>query len=117
MRKNKMVPTCLGLEGALDMKDPKVVLLVEAAMVWIESHTNFIFGAEQPVPANVRLFILKFCEVMECTPGVASESIAGISQSFFEGGNGQVLKEYAAELLSEWYKNGAFLPAKKRWFG
>ena len=73
----------------------------EAALEWIGKNTTFDTTIE-PLPASVEMFIGKYAEVMGLRPGVASESISGLSQSF-TGDISTLLKQYASELIGEEY--------------
>lgn len=73
----------------------------EAALEWISSNTTFDVSTE-PLPASVEMFIEKYSQVMELRPGVSSESISGLSQSF-SGDISSLLKQYASELIGEEY--------------
>lgn len=73
----------------------------EAALEWITSNTTFDVSTE-PLPASVELFLSKYIEIMGLRPGVSSESISGLSQSF-SGDISSLLKQYASELIGEEY--------------
>lgn len=73
----------------------------ESALEWISKNTTFDVTAD-PLPASVEMFIGKYAEVMGLRPGVASESISGLSQSF-SGDISTLLKQYASELIGEEY--------------
>lgn len=92
-------------------------IAVESGLAWIEHNTTFKHVDGEEYPANVKLFLLKFAEIMLKNSTVASESIGGMSQSFSTGDKtGFLLRQYAEELLGEWYSGGAiFVPAVKKW--
>lgn len=92
----------------------KTQVLEEAARLWIEQNTRYQFVDSVPVPANIQLFIEKFCEVMGGAAGVVSESIGGMRQTFSVSSK-ESLYQYARELLPEWMDTGGFIPAKRRW--
>lgn len=71
----------------------------ESALEWISSNTTFDVSTE-PLPASVEMFIEKYGELMKLRPGVSSESISGLSQSF-TGDISSLLKQYASELIGE----------------
>lgn len=73
----------------------------ESALEWISKNTTFDVTTD-PLPASVEMFIGKYAEVMGLRPGVASESISGLSQSF-SGDISTLLKQYASELIGEEY--------------
>lgn len=76
-------------------------LIRKSAFEWIEKNTNFDVTVE-PLPASIEMFIEKYGEVMGLRPGVSSESISGLSQSF-NGDISSLLKQYASELIGEEY--------------
>lgn len=87
----------------------------KAAIEWIEENTKFDVTIE-PLPAKVEIFIEKYGEIMGIRPGISSESISGLSQSF-NGDVSTLLRQYALELLgSENMKSDVhFIPSVKRW--
>lgn len=100
----------------LDLNDEETALMVESAALWIEDKTTFRFANVETVPANVKLFIIKYCDVMSQSGGIASESIAGMSQSFNGGSTAALLAQIAGELLSEYgYSSCRFVSAKRKW--
>lgn len=89
----------------------------QAALEWVKKNTTFDIAID-PLPASVEMFIAKYEEIMNLRPGVYSESISGLSQSF--KGNTSVsdlLKQYAAELIGEEYviSDVRVVVAEKRW--
>lgn len=103
------------LDLPLDVTDGTTALTVESGLDWIARNTTFEIDLSKPLPANVKLFLVKFTETMLQNGTVASESIAGMSQSFSTEGAGFLLRQYASELLGDYYKSAAFTPAKRRW--
>ena len=71
----------------------------ESALEWISKNTTFNVTVD-PLPASVEMFIEKYSQVMGLRPGVSSESISGLSQSF-SGDISTLLKQYASELIGE----------------
>ena len=61
------------------------VLTVESALDWISNNTVIQVDNLEALSANVKMFILKYIDLMNITSGVASESIEGLSQSFVTG--------------------------------
>lgn len=111
-------PEKLGLPAPMDRPGGEDALCIEAAVGWIEQNTSFVFVEGEAVPGAVKLFILKYCGLMESglAAGVRSESLAGMSQSFAEGaGLEAMVRELAGQLLAPWYRGAAFLPAQGRW--
>lgn len=88
----------------------------EAALLWIEKNTTFDTSTT-PLPASIELFIEKYCTIMSMRPGIASESISGLSQSFNSTDIGTLLKQYAKELIGEEYmlSDVKAFPAADRW--
>lgn len=101
--------------------DDRVCLIVESAFDWIEENTTLEIDLTdkeklEALPACVRLFIVRFFDVMTMTAGVQSESIEGLSQSFSSADKGVLIWQYAEELLGKWLKSRVrFVAAKNRW--
>ena len=91
-------------------------VLRQSAFLWIKENTTFD-TEQEPLPPNAELFIEKYKEIMGLRPGVASESISGLSQSFAVSDIESLLKQYAASLLGEAYMPSEmrFVPAADRW--
>lgn len=95
-------------------------LTVESAIEWIHKNTSLKFkldSDEIELPASVKLFIIKFTELMTATEGVASESISGLSQSFKTTDKDSILWDLASSLLGEDVLNSrvTFFSASQRW--
>lgn len=91
-------------------------LLRDSAILWIKSNTTI--PIDDPLPANVELFIEKYKELFSLRAGVASESISGLSQSFTAGNASSLLRRYAAELLGEdclTFSDVKAFPALDKW--
>ena len=101
--------------------DDKTVLMVESAIEWINANTSLNIPLDSDhlanLPANVKLFISKYIDVMDRSAGVTSESVGGLSQSFDTSrSKTDLLWEYAEELLSGYLKSQmSFVGAKPRW--
>jgi hypothetical protein len=97
------------------------VLIVESAFEWILRNTSLGFEITnieelKSLPSCVKLFVIKFHDVMTMQTGVASESIEGLSQSFSTGQNDVLIEQFANELLGDYMKSGAvFFMAQNRW--
>ncbi len=97
------------------------VLYVQSAFEWVLNNTTLDFDIEdvgelEELPSCVKLFVIKFCEVMNLPVGVASESIDGLSQSFDGTQKQWLIGQYAHDLLGEYMKSGAtFFSARNRW--
>ena len=91
-------------------------ILRQSAILWMRENTTFCTDMD-PLPANAELFIEKYKEIMGLRPGIASESISGLSQSFSLSDIDALLKQYAASILGENYmlSQMRFVPAADRW--
>ena len=91
---------------SLSMSDDMTELYVNAALEWLAANTTFPYDPENPpeeLPANVKLFIIKFSESMSMNDGITSESIEGLSQSFADTGSRlTAVWQLANMLLSEY---------------
>lgn len=106
--------TALGLP--LNVNDGVTALAVESGLQWILHNTKFPYKPGEELPANVKLFLVKYVELMTASGLVASESIAGMSQSFTDSTKfAYLLRQYASDLLPKWYKSATFTPAANRW--
>lgn len=87
-----------------------------SALSWIQKNTTFDI-ATNPLPEGVELFIERYAQIMGLRPGISSESISGLSQSFSGIAIGATLKEYAKELIGEEYmlSDVNAIPAVDRW--
>ncbi len=89
----------------------------ESALIWLGNNTN-IDITQDPLPANVELFISRYGDVLSLRPGVSSESIQGLSQSFTSGDIGVLLRQYASSLLGEdclTCSDAKAFPALEKW--
>lgn len=88
----------------------------QAALIWLKNNTKFDVTTD-PLPANVELFIDKYESIMSIRPGVASESISGLSQSFNSGESFALLRQYARELIGAEYMKSDVraIPALEKW--
>lgn len=89
-------------------KDETKLLYFEAAIDWLKENTTLKFNktveAINALPANVKLFLLQFCDLIERDITVQSESIAGMSQSFKSDGMEDLLWSLAKSLISGYLK-------------
>ena len=97
--------------------DAEVSIMVESALDWIEANTTLDIVREAELPNNVKLFVIKFCDLMGQTAGVTSESLGGMSQSFSAtGGTALILSDLASQLFGSDYKGrNRFITAQSRW--
>ena len=91
-------------------------VLRQSALLWIKENTTYDADLE-PLPPNAELFIEKYKEIMGLRPGVSSESISGLSQSFRNPDIESMIRQYAASLLGEDFLLSGlrFVPASDRW--
>ena len=97
-------------------------LLVESGLQWLLNNTKLEFDIHnveeiKELPPNVKLFLLKFIDLMRISTGVTSESIEGMSQSFDSSGKDLLLRQYALELLGKdlMISDLKFYPAVRKW--
>lgn len=111
--------TTIGLP--LGSTDEATVLTVNSAFEWVKSHTILEFDIDdtealKALPSAVKLFVLKYVDIMSLSTGVTSESLGGMSQSFDTSATAALLWQYAQELLGDWLKSQvSVFPAKKKW--
>ena len=103
--------------GLLDVESPETELYVTAGLRWVERYTRWVFEVGEEVPADIRLFLVKFCEIAQnAANGVSSESIGGMSQSFTGDGLSALLDQWASALLGAYgYRLTGFIAAGERW--
>lgn len=101
--------------------DAETAIMVESALQWVLDNTTLKFDIEseeeiKALPAQVKLFVLKFTEAMSISTGVSSESIEGLSQAFTTGDKAALLWGIAESILGKWLISPVkFVSAKKRW--
>lgn len=96
------------------------VLVVNSAFDWLKENTVLEIDTEdieslRILPPVVKLFVLKFLDVMSLSTGVTSESIDTLSHSF-EADKTALIRQYANELLAGYLKSQVkVVPAKRKW--
>ena len=100
--------------------DAVALLQAEAALDWMLANTTLEFSKDgesiKALPACAKLFVVKYCEVMNQREGVASQSIEGLSQSFNTTDKSKALWQLARSLLGDYMKSQVrVIPAKRRW--
>lgn len=101
--------------------DGVTLLTVNSAFEWVAHNTILSFDMDdveslRALPATVKLFVLKYVDVMTMQTGVTSESLGGMSQSFDSSATAALLWQYANELLSAYLKSQVSVtPAKRKW--
>lgn len=101
--------------------DEKTCLRIESAFNWVLENTTLKFDINnleelKVLPAQVRLFVSDYNDLMSVGNGVTSESIEGLSQSFKTDSKGAQIWELAETLLGKWLVSRVqFVPAVRRW--
>lgn len=90
-------------------------IMVDAAIEWVKNNTTMDIDPDSELPSNVKLFVMKFNEVMSAQAGVTSESLGGMSQSFDTSDKAMLIRQYAAELLSPYFSCAKFVSVGRRW--
>jgi hypothetical protein len=100
----------------IDTADSEITIMIEAALDWVDENTTLNIDRKAELPNNVKLFVVKFCDLMTQTVGVSSESIGGMSQSFSTRGTAALLADLAYQLFGSAYKGrNRFITAQSRW--
>ena len=105
------------LNLGIDVIDAQTVIMVESALRWIDRNTNLTTDLAD-LSANVKLFIIKYVEVMGMNSIVSHESLGGMSQSFAVDANkSDLLLQYAYSLFGDeaMCSQMSFVSAKRRW--
>lgn len=92
-------------------------LYVSSAMEWLKENTTLEVGEPDELPANASLFIVKYVDAMKYSGNIASESIAGMSQSFVSSDDLiSALWKHANVLLKGYLRSQVkFVSATRRW--
>lgn len=99
----------------------QTVLIANSAFEWLKSHTTLDIDTDdisglKDLPPTVKLFVVKFCDIMNMGVGVASETIGSLSHSFDTGSKSALIWQYARELLSDYLKSQVKVTvAKRKW--
>lgn len=111
------------LKFGIEPVDDRTILLIESGLNWINENTTLNIDCTsdeqlRSLSANVKLFLMTYCDIMTMPIGISSESIEGLSQSFDTSkSRSDLLLQYAKELLGGVMKSQmSFAVAKKRWF-
>ncbi len=105
----------------IDPEDELAMLKAESAIEYISNNTTLTADITDPatikaLPAQAKLFIVKYSALMEAETGVASESLGGMSQSFDTSNRNGLLFDLAESLLGPYMKSQMkFTQATKRW--
>lgn len=89
-----------------DMSD-LTILTVESALEYVKSNTNLEFDLTdidsiKALPSCVKLFVVKYNELISRETGVTSESIADMSQSFETGDKNALLYSLLNSLCGQY---------------
>lgn len=109
------------LNLAIQPIDEKTCLRVESAFAWVLENTTLEFDVTdieklKALPAQVRLFVSDYCELMSISVGVSSENIEGLSQSFKAESKKAQIWELAENYLDKWLVSPVrFVAATSRW--
>ena len=91
-------------------------LFVSSALEWLNTNTTIDMEDEENFPKAAELFVFKYVEVMKANRTVASESIAGMSQSFTNKAMSDQIWELAYALLGPWLKSQVtFTASTRKW--
>ena len=94
-------------------------LAVDSAFAWLAENTTLNLDPEMPpeeIPANVKMFIIKFVQLVARDGSVTSQSIEGLSQSFNSEDIWLQLRRYAQELFgAEYVSDVRFIRAVRQW--
>lgn len=105
----------------IDAESSVDILLVENALAWIADNTTVKVDMDdlENVQPAVRLFIIRYIEIMQLPMGISSESASGLSQSFDTNKDPAELLISAAEAIfgADNVTAGAvhFVTAKRGW--
>lgn len=101
--------------------DEKTCLRIESAFNWVLDNTTLNFDINdieglKALPAQVRLFVSDYVDLMSISTGVSSESIEGLSQSFKSESKKAQIWELSENYLGKWLVSPVrFVPAVNRW--
>lgn len=99
----------------------ETLLMVESGLQWVLDNTTLEFDINnieelKALPAPVRLFVMKYNELLSKDQSVSSESIESLSQSFRQTGADELLWSIADALLGSYLKGRVrFVSAVSRW--
>lgn len=97
-------------------------LMTRSALEWLSENTTIPVDLNDPdatisLPARAQLFVQKFVALMKRSPGVTSQSIEGLSQSFDAGSdvNASIWALARALLQGDLKSQVKVTPARRRW--
>lgn len=86
--------------------DDETMLYIEACIEWLNQHTSLDIENMAAIPANVKLFIVKYVDIIRMSSGVSSESIEGLSQSFKDVDLEDLIYQAAHATIDEFITSG-----------
>lgn len=101
--------------------DDYTVLIANSAFDWLKSNTTLSIDVDdisslKNLPPCVKLFVVKFCDIMNMGVGVTSETIGSLSHSFDSSSKSALIWQYARELLSDYLPSQVqVFTAKRKW--
>lgn len=101
--------------------DALTALKAEAALDWMLKNTTLKFdkGSVETItalPSCAKLFVVQYTELLSVKQGVASQSIEGLSMSYFDADTSAKIWQLANTLLYGYIKSQVrVFPAKRRW--
>jgi len=109
------------LKLPIDATD-ETCLYVEAAIDWLIANTTLEINKKTlkdsiaALPAGAKLFLCRYYEIMSANDMVASESIAGMSQTFKTDTKNSLLYAYASETIGAYLKGQvSSIPNVSKW--
>ncbi|MGN1456955.1 MAG: hypothetical protein ACI4XP_03250 [Acutalibacteraceae bacterium] len=99
----------------------KSLIMIETALDTVNRKTTINFDMNndddlKKLPSRVKLFVIKYLELMNLREGVSSESITNLSQSFVTADKNSLLNGLLEELLGDDLVSSVrFVSAKNRW--
>lgn len=97
-------------------------LITRSALEWLSENTTLSVNPSDPeaavaLPARAQLFVQKYEALMKRAPGVTSQSIEGLSQSFDTSGdvNASIWALARALLNGDLKSQVKVTPARRRW--
>ena len=112
MTKEQIVSLNIGINPI----DDKAVLMIESGLEWIKENTDIGFNTLEDLPANVKLFLVKYCEIQSMNTGISSESKEGLSLSFNSNNKASLIWDIAESLLGRHLKGQVrFIQASPKW--
>lgn len=97
------------------------LLMASSAFDWLQTNTSLVFNIDdiatlKDLPPTVKLFVMKFIDIMRMGTGVTSESIGSLNHSFDTSSKSALIWQYAEELLGGYLRSQVSVrPATKRW--